>query len=191
MNSAFSVDEFRAARRGHRFISRLRYRLSQGIGALIADIPIDREETLSTLLSPPQHDAFLNLPAHDQAHLLRVVAMIAQSDSTPSHDLLVAALLHDIGKVSPNGRVRMPDRILRVLLSRYAPRLWVRLSRLPARGWRTGMVLAEHHPGLGAELAASLGCSGHACWLIAHHGDATLPNNSDLRRLVAADHAAR
>ena len=166
----------------------IRYRLRQGLGALRPRLPDDRDAILASTLTRAQADAFRRLPVHDQAHLCRVHrTLVAGGERDP--DLLVAALLHDIAKAGPGGQVRLHDRVVRVVLRRFAPSLLSRLARWPAPRWRAGIALAVHHPRLGAERAKTLGCSDRACWLIAHHEDAPLPEDADLHRLVAADHA--
>jgi hypothetical protein len=171
---------------------RTRYRIAQGIDSLVPRVPADRGAILAAVLSPEQQLAFLNLSSVDQAHLLRVYRAVKQADPSASRDLLVAALLHDIGKVSPEGRVRLPHRVLRVALAKFAPSLWRRLSALPARGWRTGFVLAQHHAVLGAQIADHLDCSARTCWLIEQHGTRSFPiEDQELRRLVEADYHAR
>lgn len=166
----------------------MRYRLRQGFSAIRPAIPADREAILAATLTPAQRAAFRALSRHDQAHCCRVYRLL-HAGGAP-HDLLVAALLHDVAKVGPDGRVRLPDRVARVVLLRCAPRLLARLSRLPASTWRAGLALTVHHPRLGAERAKALGCSERACWLIAHHEDRPVPDDPDLKRLVEADHAA-
>lgn len=136
-----------------------------------------------------QAAAFRGLPPHDQAHLCRAYRWL-RDDGGSDRDLLAAALLHDLGKASPTGSIRLPDRVARVVLSRLAPSLLRRVARLPAPAWRRGLALAVHHPALGAKRAAALGCSARTCWLIAHHEDATNRHDPDLARLIAADRAA-
>lgn len=171
---------------------RTRYRIAQGLDALVPRVPADRDEILATVLSPGQRQAFRNLPTVDQAHLLRVYRAVKTADAEASSDLQVAALLHDVGKVSPDGRVRLVHRVLRVALAKFAPSIWTRLAALPARNWRTGLVLAEHHPELGAEIARQHGCSPRTSWLIAQHGTRTFPiDDPDLRLLVESDYHAR
>jgi hypothetical protein len=164
------------------------YRIRQGLHAIRPAIPSDQEEILVATLTPAQGKAFRALSRHDQSHCCRVYRLL-QSEGAP-HDLLVAALLHDVAKAGPDRRVRLPDRVARVVLRRFTPRLLARLSRLPAPRWRGGLALAVHHPGLGSERARALGCSERACWLIAHHEDVPVPDDPDLKRLVRADHAA-
>jgi len=170
--------------------STLLHRLQQGLAALRPRLPVDRDAILAATLSAPQTEAFRRLPIHDQAHLCRVYRAL-RDDGVIDPDLLAATLLHDIGKLDPNGpgHVRLIDRVARVVLARLAPALLHRLSRPPAPRWRRGLALAVHHPALGAEHAAALGSSDRTCWLIAHHHDAS-PTDPDLRRLIAADRAA-
>ena len=170
-------------------IARPIYRLIQGFRALVPAIPAERDAILANVLSPPQAAAFRALPTHDQAHLCRVYQLLVAAGET-ERDLLVAALLHDVAKAGPRGRVRLHDRIARVVLRAVAPGVLQRLARRPAPRWRLGLALAVHHPSLGADRARALGCSERTCWLIAHHESDPLPADPDLRRLVAADHAA-
>ena len=168
--------------------SAVQYRLRQGLKALRPAIPPDREAILAASLTPPQRDEFRTLSRHDQAHCCRVYRLLHAEGA--SHDLLVAGLFHDIAKAGTDAQVRFSDRVMRVVLRRFAPRLLARLSRLPAPRWRAGIALAVCHPMLGAERARAIGCSERACWLIAHHEDVPVPDDPDLKRLVAADHAA-
>jgi hypothetical protein len=164
----------------------VRGRVAQGLSALRPRYPPDRDEILSDVLTPRQRAAFLSLPAYDQRHLIAVYRSLRADGETDSA-LLQAALLHDIGKAALGGRVRLLDRVILVVLQRASPRLLEWGSRLPAPRWRLGIVLARHHPRLGAEWAAELGCSPRICWLIAHHADDPPPDDPALRRLRAAD----
>jgi hypothetical protein len=166
-----------------------RHRLHQGLAALRPVPPQHRDAILSRVLTDRQADAFCRLPHYDQAHLSRIYELL-RSSGARDHDLLAASLLHDLGKVDEMGTVRLPHRVSRVLLSRFAPRVLAWLARLPARRWRAGFALAVHHPALGAERARQLGCSDRTCWLIAHHEDDPPPDDEQLRRLIAADRAA-
>lgn len=171
-------------------LARAAYRLDQCLDAVIASVPADRDAILAAILTIDQATAFRALPSHDQAHLCRVYRVVV-GHGPASNDLLIAALLHDIAKSGPQGRVRLVDRIAHVVLRRLAPRALDRLARLPAPSWRAGIALAVHHPSLGAEQARALGCSPRACWLIAHHADPSPPHDPDLHRLITADHTAR
>jgi hypothetical protein len=167
----------------------LRDRIRQGFQALRPTSTPAHDAILTAILTPEQRTAFLRLSRFDQTHLCRVYEVLReQGEDDP--DVLVAALLHDLGKASSEGNVRLLHRVARVLLARSVPSILNRLARPPASRWRTGFVLAVHHAQLGAELAERLGCSPRTCWLIAHHEDNPLPDDLQLRHLVAADHAA-
>lgn len=174
------------------YTSRVTYRLLQGIGAMVPTLPDDRDAILATNLTAEQGRVFRQLATADQAHLLRTLRTVVAADPDASADLRVAALLHDVGKASPDGRVRLVHRVLRVAMGKWLPNIWRRLAALPASGWRTGFVLAEHHPALGATIAERLCCSERTCWLIREHGRTQVPPNiDDLRSLMSADHHAR
>jgi len=74
-----------------------------------------------------------------------------------------------------------------VVLAKISPRSLDRLASRPAPRWRKGLSLAVHHPTLGAQEAAELGCSERTCWLIAHHEDSLPIGEKELCLLVAAD----
>lgn len=166
----------------------IRTRLRQGLAALRPMRPLGCDEILSELLTGRQAAVFRQLPLFDQAHLCRVCEAL-RARGEEDRDLLVAALLHDVGKVGRRGSIRLPHRVLRVVLRRFCPRLLAWLARLPDSRWRAGFALAVHHAALGAERAAELGCSARTCWLIAHHEDDPAPDDERLRRLMAADQA--
>jgi hypothetical protein len=184
MDRAVSGDEFSTAR-GITWRDRLR----QGMAALRPGISTLHDDMLTDLLTADQIAVFRQLPDFDQIHLDRVCAVL-RAGGEEDRDLLVAALLHDVGKVGNLGTIRLPHRVARVLLDRCCPRCLDRLARLPASRWRAGFALAVHHPALGAERAAALGCSARTCWLIAHHEDNPPPADEQLRRLIAADRFA-
>jgi hypothetical protein len=164
-------------------------RLRQGLTALRPEPPAQREALLSRFLTAEQAAVFHRLSTFDQSHLCRVCdRLLAQGEQ--DRDLLIAALLHDVGKIDETGTVLLPHRVARVVLRRFSPSLLSWLARLPASRWRAGFVLAVHHPALGAGTARQLGCSERTCWLIAHHEDKPAPNDDQLRRLIAADHVA-
>ena len=164
-------------------------RVRQGLRALRPRLPADRDAIVAATLTPAQGSAFRALSTTDQAHLCRAYrALRAKAVADP--ELLAATLLHDLGKASREGRVRLPDRVARVILASVAPGLLRRLARVPAPGWRRGLALAVHHPALGAERAAAVGCSPRVRWLIAHHEDRSAMSDPDLALLALADREA-
>jgi hypothetical protein len=163
-------------------------RIRQGIASLRPTREISDDTLLAEWLSAAQRDAFLELPRHDRAHLRRVGGtMIEQAPG--NQELILAAFLHDLGKVSGRFHVRLIDRVAKVLLQAISPSLLRKLATPPPSGIRGGLVLAVHHPEFGAERARALDGSERTCWLIAHHEEASAFNDPELTLLAAIDDA--
>lgn len=153
-------------------ITRAPYRIGQLGRSLTPWVAVRDRRLAEAVLTPTQLAAFqLMLPA-DQRHAVRVARrLLAERLYDP--DLLVAALLHDLGKVDPVGlgRVRLFHRVTKVLLTKLAAGLWLRVSVQPGHGPLRGYYLLRYHPAIGAVWAARLSVSDRACALIAAHQD--------------------
>jgi hypothetical protein len=151
-------------------VQRTGYRVGQFGRALAPWVPERDLALAAAILSPVQLAAFQRLPAADQRHAARVARTLLAADARDP-DLIVAALLHDLGKVEAtgSGRVWLPHRVANVLLSRRWPAIWRRLSDQPHAGPALGCYLLRHHAVLGAAWAARLGVAPRACQLIAAH----------------------
>ncbi len=144
------------------------YRFRQFFGALTARIDDSDEQTLARLLTPPQLALFRRMARSDQRHSLDVCATLRQAGHKDPA-LLAAALLHDVGKAA--GRIWLWQRVLVVLLPRWAPGLllWLERGDLKAPWWRRGFVVNRMHPELGAHWAAEAGCLPATIDLIRRH----------------------
>jgi hypothetical protein len=154
-------------------VARLLYRARQFWHALgAAPSPASLEEAQS-ILNPAQMALFRSMQASEQAHALRVMVQLRSQGSVPP-DLLVAALLHDVGKnCYPLG---VWVRVIIVLVRAFFPamaRQWgnVDISGDPKRNpaWRKPFVVAEQHPVWGAEMALKADVSPLAAALIRRH----------------------
>lgn len=168
----------------------VRKRVTQGLRGLRperAGAHVDR--SLLVLLTPEQLARFEQLPPFDQQHLCRVGNHLRSAGVTDT-DVLVAGLLHDIGKTDGRHRVRLFDRVGKVVLKRAAPGRLNAIAASYPDGRFQGLALTMRHPEIGAETARSLGCSERTCWLIRNHEATDDLGDPDLARLQAADFAS-
>lgn len=141
---------------------RIAYRLRQFWRALHVKInPLELERALA-MLNPAQAKLFLQLQPSEQAHALDMLRrLVEQGDEQV--DLLVAALLHDVGKL--RYRLNPLERTVVVLMGAISPARLRKWGSLPPGGWeevprwRRAFVVAEQHAGWGAELARQAGVS--------------------------------
>ena len=127
-----------------------------------------------TMLAPPQQLIFNRMLRSEQAHSLRVLhALLDQREE--NKDLLVAALLHDVGK--SRFPLHLWERVVIVLAKMICPgcaKRWgerVTGDEQVPHGWRRAYIIAEDHPAWGAEMAAEAGCSQLTINLIRRHQD--------------------
>ncbi len=163
-------------------------RLRQGVRALLAGLrPVDFA-TARSILSPAEYGLFLRLRRSEQLHSLNVLrAVRTAGESDP--DLLVAALLHDVGKtVAP---FTLPERVLVVLVRRFAPALYARWGQGPPRGPTRAFAISQRHPAWSAELLAEAGSRATVVALARRHQERLSgPPQDELERLLLALQAA-
>ena len=163
----------RAVYRSRQFFGALRPRIDAGL----------RAEALGPLREP-ERQLFEAMTRRDQQHCLEVYRRL-RAQGHDDHDLLTAALLHDVGK----GRVALWHRVAYVLLEAGAPGLLARLAAPgEGRGWRQALYRCRHHPKLGAELARRAGSSASVAALIG--AEEVAADGGRLAALQAADDAA-
>lgn len=129
------------------------------------------------------------MPRADRAHGLRTYRLLAADDCP--EDLLIASLLHDVGK--SRSQIRLWDRVLFVLAGRLAPG-WLRSLPAEPRAARfgVGLIALRDHAEVGAALIAAAGGSPTVAKLIRYHhaNTASLPWPAEELALLIALQAA-
>ena len=147
--------------------TRAAFRIRQGLRAIWRTDPLPAPERLTC---ERQLLLFDSLSPHDRHHL--GVAYESALDRTDDPDVQLAALLHDLGKVTLSGkRISLPARVIAVLGNHVPSKLRERLRPKRSGAWLTGPWLAEHHARLGAERLRALGVREDVCWLVENHDD--------------------
>lgn len=146
---------------------RVAYRATQFWKAITAVPDRPGFELAESILSPALQAEFLKMQPSEIHHSLEIVrALLAAGESNP--DLLVAALLHDLGKCRTP--LRAWERAIVVVGKRFFPAAchrWGNSGEL--RGWKRMFVVTEQHPAWGAEMAGQAGASPLTVRLIRRH----------------------
>ena len=152
--------------------SRFLYRSRQFWHAISTRTSPQDVALIKSVLTDPQIELFQRMQPSEQAHSLVVLKELLQrGEQNP--DLLVAALLHDVGK--SRAPLRIWERVMIVFVGAVCKgclQKWGEMEQNEAeeiQGWRRAFIVAEQHPAWGADLAAACGTSPLATALIARH----------------------
>jgi putative nucleotidyltransferase with HDIG domain len=157
---------------------RVLYRARQFWRTLSLKTNLLEQQQARALLTDQQWDLFIKLQPSEMRHASSMYHMLyEQGDHQP--DLLVAALLHDLGKLRyPMNPI---DRAVVVLVKAILPGLARRWGELPPNRWvsapglRKAFVVTEQHARWGAEMAQAVGVSQLTINLIRKHHDPPCP----------------
>ncbi|MCX6045397.1 MAG: HD domain-containing protein [Chloroflexi bacterium] len=176
-----------------RFWQRSIYRIRQFFQGLSAHISVADRQAVTEILPDAAVALFARMPLDAQRHSLNVMYTL-QTAGYDQPDLLVAALLHDVGKVAADDagvRLGLWLRGPLVLLDAIAP-AWLDAWAVadPEQQWRYALYVHRQHPQIGARWASATGCTPDACWLIAQHQASGYQANDPRCALLLALQAA-
>jgi putative nucleotidyltransferase with HDIG domain len=174
---------------------RILYRIRQFWRIFSTQTSLLELERTQARLSPEQWELFTQLQPSEKDHAVAMFRRLLEQGETQP-DLLVAALLHDIGKL--RYRMNPLERAMVVMVHSINPKQSQRWGSLPPNGWdslpgwRKAFIVAEQHAGWGAEMARQAGATPLTGTLIREHHhphrhEANSIENSLLRKLWVVD----
>jgi len=160
----------------------VRQRARQFFRAMLVRASLNERTIVEGILSPEQAALFWRMAPCDQRHGLDVYYVLRDGDCQ-DEDLLVAALLHDMGKAA--ARLTIAHRVAVVLIERAVPG-WLARWAGQGKGWKAPFAAHLQHPQIGAAWAQAAGSSDDTVALIRWH-HAPAPQDKRLIALQEAD----
>lgn len=150
-------------------LARVLYRSRQFFRGLRPSLQPTEIALARSMLNPAEFSLFLNAEARDRRHsvdLLLLLSREAEAQGTvPEQPLLIAALLHDVGK----GRMATWYRIAFVFLNAVSPRLARSCEDAEGAEWRRSLWRLRHHARLSADLLVTAGTDPRAVEIVRAH----------------------
>lgn len=155
----------------------VQYRLWQMWLNLTVKEPLNEAERtdIASLLSAAEEALFFRFTARDQQHSYLVYRTLKEAGHTQPQ-LLIAALLHDIGKTKLS--VTVWDRTFPVVVEMVLPKWAAQWGSGEPKGWRKSFCIRQQHAAWGAEMANNAGTHPLAVSLIARHQDKLTPDQN-------------
>jgi len=147
---------------------RISYRIRQFWHSLTAIPTLENITSINGVLSVPLMDLFYTLQPGEQLHGIRIYHELLEQGET-YQDLLVAALLHDVGK--NRFPLQLWQRVIIVLGKSLFPNKLKHWSQGDPDSWRRPFVVAERHAAWGAEMVMRAGATPTTVKLIERHHD--------------------
>ncbi len=120
------------------------------------------DEWARLVLEPTEYELYLSLAPAERAHAVKVARCAEQRVPEVPHEVLRAALLHDVGKLGSSSGV--VHRVLAHLLPEPRVTAEPRLN-----GFAGTRQAKQHHPAYGALMVLKSSGDTRVAWLIRHH----------------------
>lgn len=120
-------------------------------------------------LTPGQEGLFLRMQAYDRYHSVLFAKTLQSSVYRVPEDLIIAALLHDVGK--SRYPINSFHRMMAVIVNKFAPQWMEKASLEKMTFFNRTFLVAKHHAQWSEEMVRSVGVSERSAWVIAHHED--------------------
>jgi hypothetical protein len=142
-----------------------------------ANVTLAERTELVIWTSPAQLALFDSMHVADRRHGVDVVASL-RAENVSERDVLLAGLLHDVGK----GKTGVWLRVAHALGDHYGHWIWRVAAMVP--GFASDLERLRTHPQTSAELAAAAGCPARTVELIRYQEAPRDPEFGELLRLA-------
>lgn len=162
-------------------LRRARYRARQFTHGLRSHLAPGEVAEVRGLLRPEEFRLFLHAEPRDRRHSLDLYRLLATEGASPA--MLVAALVHDVGK----GRVATWHRVAFVVLNGVSPRVVSVLAAKAGAGWRRALWRLLHHAALGAQALEAVAADARVVAIVRAHTGTPPAEDAEVARFIAAD----
>ncbi len=148
------------------------YRIQQFFKSLFVTKAMVDMEFVREHLTSAQEGVFLRMQAYDRYHSVLFAKTLITNVYRVQEDLIVAALLHDVGK--SRYPINSFHRMGAVVARKFAPALMEKEDNQEVTFLNRTVLVSNHHAEWSEEMARIAGVSELTAWIIAHHEDETL-----------------
>ena len=172
------------------FFEKITYRFRQLLRDFNQDSIRNYKPELISLMSEDEALLFFQQTHRDQNHAIRTASHVKQlcldSAIDPPEFLIIAALLHDVGK----GEVRLIDRIVFVICNFLSLALSRKIASNKTNNWRATYWRLKYHAIIGADLLKQVDSDPRVIDLVRRHHCTVAGNDNWHEYLVHADYIA-
>ena len=148
------------------------YRIRQFLKSIFVTNSMVDMEFVRTHLTPAQEGLFLRMQAYDRYHSVLFAKTLIDEVYRVPDDLLVAALLHDVGK--SRYKINSFTRMVAVLVNKFAPHMMEDASLDNVTFLNKSFLVAKFHAEWSEEMVNMVGVSEVTSSIIASHEETNI-----------------